>query len=114
MVAMRSLDVSDGGSARLVVRRTGNRFMDWSYFNIPFNVELDGRHIGHVKATHTGEFEIVPGDHRIRLRFNLWQGSSQQRFSVNPDEVAEFSCRLAWSGYVAMDPKPTIRPVNEF
>lgn len=53
-------------------------------------VFLDGQKIGYLPNGETNEFEVTPGEHKLRLKSG-WFGSREHRFNIFGKETKSFT-----------------------
>jgi hypothetical protein len=57
----------------------------------PFDIEVDGKHVGSVELNGTFETPLEPGRHTLQLR-NGRNSSRMKTFDAAEDEVVSFRC----------------------
>jgi hypothetical protein len=77
--------------------------------NREWQVEIDGKSVGHIASRQTVEVSVEPGRHTLRLSTHR-HFSPERSFQASGGQVVSFRCRAAtlWPLYVAALVKPDL------
>jgi hypothetical protein len=74
---------------KITIHRRGEWSLKFGYMRI-YEIFLDGRRIGYLPHGETNEFEVTPGEHKLRIKAG-WFGSREHRFNIFGKETKTFT-----------------------
>ena len=70
--------------SKLIIKRTS----EWNNLARKFGIYIDDKKIGTISHGETKEFEINPGEHKIKAKID-WCGSQKLEFNIADNEIKE-------------------------
>ena len=70
--------------SKLIIKRTS----EWINLARKFGIYIDDKKIGTISHGETKEFEINPGEHKIKAKID-WCGSQKLEFNIADNEIKE-------------------------
>jgi hypothetical protein len=94
--------MSDSGTIR--VYRSRANLMD---LGLGFTLMIDGADAGQIWSRQTKVFEVMPGAHRVYVRFLWLRKSTEVEVVLTAGQEKELACHTNWVGY------PVLRPATQ-